>query len=150
MQYLTWFGGLAIIWVILQFLFIGSSRSIPIEKTIKIHLDEFRQHAVKVVQHQQIPFVLIHRTEQQILQLEENHQNNALRSIQREYFIALAIGTDLGCVVLEHSEDVLKESCSQALYDFSGRPIGNNKIEPLNVPLMTYNKQSQLFSLTLK
>lgn len=147
---LTWIGGLAIAWVILQYIFIGSSRSIPIIKTIKIHINEFKQHDVAMVQHQQVPFLLIHRTSKQIADLKAKHAGtNALRSIKDDYFIALAIGTDYGCIVSKHKNEQLKETCSAALYDYSGRSLFA-KNDPLIVPKMSYNQTTQFFNLTLK
>ncbi len=149
-QYLTWLGFLAITWVILQYVFIGSSRAIPIIKTINIHIDEFKQHDVVMVQHQQLPFILIHRTPKQVAALKQKHPKaDALRSVKDEYFIALAIGTDYGCIVLKHKQEQLKESCSAALYDYSGRSVSGNN-DPLRVPKMTYNEATKLFNFTLK
>lgn len=150
MQYLTGCAGLAIVWVIVQYVFIGSSRAVPIIKHIKIHIDEFRQHDVVVVQHQQIPFVLVHRTAKQIKQLNSKYlENNPLRSIKDEYFIALAIGSDYACIVRAYEEQQLKESCSDAIYDYSGRSIlGDHKA--LKVPKMIYNQHTQFFNITMK
>ncbi len=149
-KYLTWLGALAILWVMFEYMFIGSSRSIPIIKSIKIHVDEFKQHDVVMVQHQQVPFVLVHRTAQQIKQLKETYQgDNALRSLSDEYFIALAIGTNFGCIVAKYQQNLLKESCSQAVYDFTGRSLSKND-KPLIVPPMTFNSTNKFFNLTLK
>ena len=150
MQYLTWLGALFIIWVILQYVFIGSNRAIPITKHIKIHINEFKQHDVVMVRHQQLPFVLIHRTPAQLDMLKVKYgDNHPLRSIRNEYFIALAIGTDFGCIVASYRDNQLKETCSGALYDYSGRSI-SGKNEALIVPQMTYNKDNQFFNLTMK
>ena len=150
MQYLTWFAGLAIVWVIFQYVFIGSSRSIPIIKDIKIHIDEFKSNHVVIVQHQQVPFVLVHRSKEQIKKLKNQHLGTKpLRSVMDEYFIALAIGTNYGCIVTAYNQEQLKESCSTATYDYSGRSIlGDN--EALKVPEMTYNKHTQFFNITMK
>jgi len=147
---LTWMGGLAIVWVVLQYMFIGSSRSIPIVKSIKINIDEFKQHDVVMVQHQQLPFILIHRTAKQIEALKSQYSgNNALRSIKNDYFIALAIGSNYGCIVSKYKHEQLKEMCSDARYDYSGRSLSNN-YDPLIVPKMTYNQTTHFFNLTLK
>jgi len=147
---LTWMGGLAIVWVILQYIFVGSSRSIPIVKTINISIDEFKQHDVVMVQHQQLPFVLIHRTPKQIETLRSQYSGyDALRSIKDDYFIALAIGTNYGCIVSKYKHQQLKEMCSDARYDYSGRSISGHN-DPLIVPKMTYNETNHFFNLTLK
>lgn len=149
-QYLTWFGALAILWVLLQYIFIGSSRSIPIIKYIKIHTDEFKKNDVMIVQHQQVPFVLINRTQQHINQLKQTYKTeDALRSISEDYFIALAIGTNYGCIVTKYKQDTLKETCSQTLYDYSGRAL-NGEHKPLTVPQMTYDPKTQFYNLTLR
>jgi len=149
-KYLTWLGALAILWVMFEYMFIGSSRSIPIIKSIKIHVDEFKQGDVVMVQHQQVPFVLVHRTEQQIKQLKETYkEGNTLRSLNDDYFIALAIGTNLGCIVAKYEQNLLKETCSRAVYDFTGRSL-SKKEKPLIVPPMTFDSSNQFFNLTLK
>jgi len=113
-------------------------------------MNEFKQHDVVMVQHQQVPFILIHRTPKQITELKAKYaEANALRSIKEGYFIALAIGTNYGCIVLKYKQDQLKESCSTALYDYSGRSL-TGKNDPLIVPKMTYNQSTQFFNLTLK
>lgn len=143
-------GAFAVVWVILQYVFIGSSRSIPVIKTVKIHLDEFKQHDVVMVQHEQLPFILIHRTPEQVAVLKQKYPNSdALRSVNDEYFIAFAIGTDYGCIVLKYKDEQLKESCSTALYDYSGRSV-SGKNDPLIVPEITYNKTTKFYNLTLK
>lgn len=149
MRYLTWVAGLAIVWVIIEYVFIGSSRSIPITKYINIHIDEFNQQGVAMVQHQQLPFVLVHRTSEQIEALKSKYQTNPLRSIKDDYFIALGIGTDFGCIVSAYKNEQLKETCSTTTYDYSGRSSDGN-YQALKVPEMTYNQQTHFFNITMK
>ena len=57
-----------------------------------------------------------------------------------DYLVAYAYGTNLGCP-LELSDDgqLLKESCSQAYYDFSGRPADNKQgFTALRIPVYTF------------
>lgn len=150
-RFLTWLGALALVWVIFEYMFIGSSRHIPVVKYVKIHIDEFKQHDVTVIQKQQIPFVLIHQTDDQIKQLMAKYPSSISRSVEPGYFIALAIGQELGCVVLKHKEGVLKESCSDATYDYFGRSLTSSALsDALKVPEMSYNKETRFFNLTLQ
>jgi hypothetical protein len=56
-----------------------------------------------------------------------------------DYFIAYAIGTNLGCPLQEVAGHKLKESCSSAEYDFSGQPVGIEKrFTALHVPVYNF------------
>lgn len=143
-----WIALLAVFWVVFEYIFIGSSRAIPIQKFIKIHLSEFKPSGIKIIQKQEIPFVLIHRSKATISQLKQSYLDNPLRSISEEYFISLAIGSDLGCVVTQYQNDQLKESCSYTFYDQSGRVL-NKQLAPLIVPKMSYNEVTQYYNITL-
>ena len=60
--------------------------------------------------------------------------SNSLRSIHPAYFVSYAIGTDFGCG-LTMIEAGLRESCSDARYDFAGRALkGNTQFENLAIP----------------
>ncbi|MDJ0881523.1 MAG: hypothetical protein QNJ56_07710 [Gammaproteobacteria bacterium] len=57
-----------------------------------------------------------------------------------KFFVAFAYGTSLGCP-LELSDDgkLLKESCSQAYYDFAGQPADpDGDFTALRVPVYTF------------
>jgi Rieske Fe-S protein len=74
--------------------------------------------------------------------------SNSLRSIHPEYFISYAIGTDLGCG-LTTIETGLRESCSDARYDFAGRALkGDTQFENLAIP--EYNFSNNFSTLTIR
>lgn len=73
---------------------------------------------------------------------------NELRSRQAGYFVAYAIGTHLGCV-LEAFERGLRETCSNAAYDYAGRALqGENKFQNLVIP--NYNFSNDFSTLTIR
>ena len=56
-----------------------------------------------------------------------------------DYFVAYAIGTNLGCPLQEVEGFKLKESCSSAQYDFNGQPVGRNpRFTALHVPVYNF------------
>ena len=73
---------------------------------------------------------------------------NPLRSRYPEYFVAYAIGTDLGCS-LKVDVFTVNESCSQARYDFAGRALrGDNKFLNLAVPEYTFSDNFKILTVT--
>ena len=73
---------------------------------------------------------------------------NELRSRHAGYFVAYAIGTHLGCV-LEAFERGLRETCSNAGYDYAGRALqGENKFQNLAIP--NYNFSNDFSTLTIR
>jgi hypothetical protein len=73
---------------------------------------------------------------------------NTLRSRHAGYFVGYAIGTHLGCV-LQAFEHGLRESCSNARYDYAGRALpGENKFQNLAIP--NYNFSNDFSTLTIR
>ncbi len=73
---------------------------------------------------------------------------NATRAREAEYFVAYAIGTDLGCP-LAVEQAVLREVCGQARYDFAGRALrGQNAFKNLTIP--DYNFSDDYLSLIIR
>lgn len=73
---------------------------------------------------------------------------NALRSREPEYFVAYALGTDLGCA-LEIEAHGLREICSDARYDLAGRARqGARDFRNLTVP--DYNFGPEFKTLTIR
>ena len=73
---------------------------------------------------------------------------NPVRSHDPEYFVAIALGTHLGCPI-EVDGSWLTETCSDARYDFAGRALqGANEFRNLTVP--EYVFADQLKTLTIR
>jgi hypothetical protein len=69
-----------------------------------------------------------------------------------EYLVAFAYGTNMGCP-LEQSDQAmqLKESCSQAHYDFAGRPLDNTQgFTALRVPVYNFCPDKSCLNVSLK
>ena len=73
---------------------------------------------------------------------------NPLRSRHPEYFVAFAIGTDLGCPLVVAAATI-HESCSAASYDFAGRALtGETRFPNLSIP--DYNFDAEFGRLTVR
>ena len=70
-----------------------------------------------------------------------------LRSRQSEYFVAHALGTDLGCP-LQVVDDRFKESCGKASYDFSGRALTDSRnYQNLRVPEYKFSSDFKVLTV---
>ncbi len=56
---------------------------------------------------------------------------------QQSLFVAYAYGTDRGCTLQNEADKTLKETCSNARYDYYGKPVNNNNYPPLRIPVYT-------------
>ncbi len=57
----------------------------------------------------------------------------------KDFFVAYAVGTNLGCPLQVVDGARLKESCSSAEYDFNGQPMSLDKgFTPLHVPVYNF------------
>lgn len=57
----------------------------------------------------------------------------------KDFFVAYAIGTNLGCPLQVVDGTRLKESCSSAEYDFRGQPLLRDKgFTPLHIPVYNF------------
>ena len=65
------------------------------------------------------------------------------------YFVAYALGTYLSCPLQFKEDQYLKESCSSALYDFSGRPVNSENFPALRVPVYNFCKDFSCINLRL-
>lgn len=129
---MLWVAFLFLAWVTFEYIFIGSSRSIPVEKHLVVKQSEFITNKIVILQKQSIPLLLI--TKNKLNGLKENK-------------IYLAIGNE-GCVVLPISNSELKESCSNARYSIDGRSITQN-VKPLISLKYHFNSNTKIYSLTL-
>ena len=74
---------------------------------------------------------------------------NRLRSLHRQYFIAYARGTDLGCPLEPGVGFRLRESCSTATYDYAGRAIsGDSQFLNLSIPDYTFNHDFKILTVS--
>ena len=55
-----------------------------------------------------------------------------------DYLVAYALGTNLGCPLQQIDGLKLKESCSGAQYDFSGKPVNQQGFTALRVPVYNF------------
>ena len=66
------------------------------------------------------------------------------------YFVAYALGTYLSCPLDVIDKQYLKESCSNATYDFAGEPLPNNQnFTALRVPVYNFCKDFSCINLRL-
>ncbi len=75
------------------------------------------------------------------------YAKNVFRSRDPGWFVGYAIGTDLGCVI-EALGDVLKETCSDARYDFAGRALSaGRRFRNLTVPDYTFTEDYRYLTI---
>lgn len=73
---------------------------------------------------------------------------NPVRSRDPEFFVAYALGTDLGCALIV-IDGGLGEACGPARYDFAGRAIrGAREFQNLAIP--DYNFSDNFQTLTIR
>jgi hypothetical protein len=73
---------------------------------------------------------------------------NRLRSRHAGYFVAYAIGTDYGCPLVADSEYSVRESCSEARYDFAGRALrAQNQFQNLAIPDYNFNHDFSVLTI---
>jgi len=65
------------------------------------------------------------------------------------FFVAYALGTYLSCPLQVIEDKYLKESCSSAHYDFSGRPVGSDNFTSLRVPVYNFCPDHSCINLRL-
>ena len=74
---------------------------------------------------------------------------NKLRSKIPQFFVAYALGTDLGCLLQADTNFRLRESCSKASYDYAGRAInGENQYQNLAIPDYNFNQDYSVLTIT--
>lgn len=79
---------------------------------------------------------------------QPDYASDLLRAGDSEYFVALAIGTDLGCGLVAEA-GLLREICGDARYDFAGRALGGQR-EFRNLTIPDYNFSDNFSSLNLQ
>ena len=67
-----------------------------------------------------------------------------------QFLVVYALGTNLGCPLQVIEDEYLKESCSNASYDFAGKPLAENAdFTALRVPVYTFCSDYSCIKLQL-
>jgi len=74
---------------------------------------------------------------------------NRLRARNAGYFVSYALGTDLGCTLIQVDAYILGEVCGDARYDFAGRAL-SSKIQFQNLVIPDYNFSHDFKSLIIR
>lgn len=81
---------------------------------------------------------------------QPGYAKNALRSKDDIYFVSYAIGTDLSCSLELKGEQLLKEICGTASYDFAGRALsGQSQFQNLTIPDYNFNDDKNLLTISI-
>ena len=84
------------------------------------------------------------------LSRQPSYAKNALRSRDEAYFVSYAFGTDLTCPLELEENQILKEICGTASYDFAGRAMsGNNQFQNLSIPDYNFNHDFSLLTISI-
>ena len=151
----------ALVYIFIDFTF--DLRPPRVHSSYQFKLTELPQDQALILRQDNLSVLVIRRSAETIAALgqdlsrlqdpesERSHQpefaTNLLRSRHPEYFVGYAIGTDLGCS-LEVSASTVKETCSQARYDFAGRALlGDNKFLNLAVPDYTFSDNFNILTI---
>ena len=81
---------------------------------------------------------------------QPSYAKNILRSRDEMYFVSYAIGTDLTCPLELKENQLLKEICGSASYDFAGRALsGKNQFQNLAIPDYNFNDDFSLLTISI-
>ncbi len=147
LKLLTWMGIFGVLFVFADFAVDFRPRSI--QDSYRFRLPELVTDQPQILQRDQLRILVIQRSEglqQRLLQITElqdaeskrssqpEDAENPLRAKDPDFFVALALGTDFQCPLIIDAE-LLRESCSDATYDFAGRAQpANRRFDNLVVP----------------
>lgn len=147
-RYFAFAGALAILFVLLDFSF--DWRPKRVYESYQFNLPELEPDAPVLLRQDNLMIVVLRRSPGTIEALRHGGANlqdpesnrsrqpdfadNALRSRDPEFFVAYALGTDLGCT-LEIEAGGLREICGDARYDLAGRALaGTRDFRNLTIP----------------
>ena len=147
-RYFALAGAAAIVFVLLDFSF--DWRPQRVHESYHFNLPELVPDAPVILRQDNLSIVVLKRSPGTIDALldggaglqdpqskrsrQPDYAANALRSREPGYFVAYALGTDLGCA-LEVEAGGLRETCSDARYDLAGRARdGARDFRNLTVP----------------
>ena len=154
--------GLGLVYVLLDFSV--DLRPASVHSLYRFEIGVLPEDQPRILRQDNLSIVVIRRSQATISALEQAGRNlqdpdskrsrqpsaaaNRLRSVDPRYFVAYAIGTDLGCEV-EAVALELKERCGEARYDFAGRAlVGARELRNLGIP--DYNFAGDFSSLTVR
>ena len=159
-KYAWLLGGLAILYVLLDFSF--DFRPSNLQTSYRFEVGELEPDQVRILRQDNLSILVMRRSAATIASLEQggglqdpgssssrqpDAAANLLRSRNPEYFVSYALGTDLGCA-LELEESGFREICGQARYDFAGRALdGARSFRNLSIP--DYNFDDDFTTLTI-
>ena len=161
-RYFLLFGGLAVLYVVFDFMI--DLRPSTIQSSYRFSIGALAPDEIKIVRHDNLLILVARRSPATIASLQaafaqlqdpqSEHSNqpdyarNSLRSRHPQYFVSYALGTDLGCA-LKVVELTLQEACSKARYDLAGRALkGENEFSNLSIP--DYNFTNNFSTLTIE
>lgn len=150
---LSWLAAGGLLYVLADFAV--DFRPRHIQESYRFRLPALVEDQPQILQRDQLRVLVLKRSrqlQQQLLQSDDDLQDpgskrssqpdnaaNLLRSKAPELFVSLALGTDLQCLLII-DEYELKESCSDARYDFAGRAKkSNRRYDNLTVPDYRYS-----------
>lgn len=162
-RYFSWIIVAAIAYVLLDFSI--DIQPAAVHDSYRFTVPALQPDEVRILRQDNLSVLLIRRsaeTRRRLLQTaaaslqdpdsSRSHQpgyaRNPLRSRHEEYFVAYALGTDLGCP-LQVVETYLRETCGDAGYDFAGRALQASKSFS-NLIIPDYNFSSNFSHLTIK
>ena len=154
--------GFACVYVLLDFML--DVRPPQIHDSYRFELGELPVDSAVILKQDNLAILVIKRSDATLHSLEQATEhlqdpnsissrqpdaaNNKLRAIERGYFVSYAVGTDLGCMLIE-IDSGLQEVCGSARYDFAGRALKGNK-QFQNLPIPDYNFSNGFNTLTIR
>jgi len=137
-----------------------------VNQSYRFELPDLQLDKPVILRQKNFSIVVIRRSEKTLSQLklvspglldsgsaQSNQPKFALnwhRSLQKIYFIAIAIGTDYGCPIKIENQ-YLRESCSDAFYDYSGRALkASRSYRNLTVPEYRFADDYNSVTITLQ
>ncbi len=153
--------GLACIYVLFDFSF--DRRPPAVQSSYRFELAGLPLDSAIILRQDNLSILVIHRSAATIARLRQFDSGlqdaesdssrqpdfaiNPLRSKHEDYFVAYALGTDLGCGLVEKNGQ-LGEICGQARYDFAGRALDTGKSYP-NLLIPEYEFSRNFSHLTI-
>ena len=153
-RYFGWIFLLALAWVLLDFAI--DFRPAAVQDSYRFKLPQLEYDRPEILRRDNLAIVIIRRSAQTISTLTDTEEGlqdrgsarsrqpdyaiNALRSKHAEYFVAYALGTDLGCPLVAEKMH-LRETCGKAAYDFAGRAFAGSRVfSNLSIPDYTFDE----------
>ncbi len=161
-RYFSWCAGAAILFVLVDYMV--DLRPAAIDASYEFRVPDLEADKPLIMRQGNLAIVVIKRSPNLIEALrgatgrlqdpgsrnsrQPDYAANGLRSKDPEYFVAYAIGTDLGCL-LQVEQDSLGETCGPARYDFAGRSYKDER-DYRNLPIPDYNFSDNFQTLTIR